>query len=112
MKAGRDCGCMCHGEFVNAMHMVACCDGIDVAAGPRAECYQTFERAKEAFEAGTYSAVCMAGEPVFYYPFSYGLMPGHIYSELGMDEFKISKSCEYHFDKWTAEPDEEDYEDE
>lgn len=53
---------------------------------------------------GGYTQVCIAGEPVFYMDFKFGLVPGHIYSELGIVEFKISKSCEYHFDKWTAEP--------
>lgn len=56
----------------------------------------------------TYQNRCMAGEKVYYMPYEYGLMPGHIYSELGMDEFRISQSCEYHFDKWTAEPEDEE----
>jgi len=57
---------------------------------------------------GWYTQVCVAGEPVFYMDFKFGLIPGHIYSELGMEEFKISRSCEYHFDEWTREPDEEE----
>ena len=54
----------------------------------------------------SYTLRCLAGEKVFYAEHTHGLIPGHIYSELGRYEFKISQSCEYHFDMWTAEPDE------
>lgn len=72
------------------------------------ECLELAHRAAEAADAGEYNVRCMAGEPVFYYPHTHGLMPGHIYSELGVEEFRISQSCEYHFDDWTKEPDDED----
>lgn len=51
----------------------------------------------------TYDARCVNGEFVFYYDYPYALMAGHIYSEKGMDEFNISRCCEYHFDEWTKE---------
>lgn len=56
-------------------------------------------------ETGRYDAVCIQGEPVFYMDYYKALVPGHIYSDLGMDEFKISRACEYHFDEWFDEPD-------
>jgi len=71
-------------------------------------CTEMSLRAEEAIEAGTLETKCIAGEAVFYYPYSHGLMPGHIYSELGIYEYRISRSCEYHFDEWTAEPEEDD----
>ena len=66
------------------------------------------DMARRAEEDEGYTNRCLAGEKVFYYSYPKGLMPGHIYSKAGMDEYFISKSFEYHFDEWTAEPDEED----
>lgn len=60
-------------------------------------------------DAGTYHAKCIAGEAVFYYPYPKALIPGHIYSQAGMDEFKISTACEFHFDEWFSDDEEEDY---
>lgn len=59
--------------------------------------------ALQAEEKEDYTHRCIAGEKVFYYDWPHGLIPGHIYSETGMDEFKISRSCEYHFDFWFKE---------
>lgn len=39
-------------------------------------------------------------EVVFQVPWHEALIPGHIYSEEGMAEYGISKTCEYHFDLW------------
>lgn len=50
-----------------------------------------------------YDLRCINGEKVFYVPTDKAYMPGHIYSEEGMREYKISKCCEYHFDKWFEE---------
>jgi hypothetical protein len=52
-----------------------------------------------------YKHRCISGEKVVYYDFPFALMPGHIYSEAGVDEFKISRACEYHFDEWFKEDD-------
>jgi hypothetical protein len=41
----------------------------------------------------------LGGEPVFWYPWERSLVPGHIRSESGRREYKISKCCEYCFDK-------------
>lgn len=46
---------------------------------------------------------CVEGEAVFYYEHWAPLAPGHIYSRVGLDEYKISQLCEYHFDSWTQE---------
>ena len=35
-----------------------------------------------------------------------GRLPGHIYSRSGVDEFKISRCCEFCFDKLMKEPEE------
>lgn len=49
---------------------------------------------------------CVQKEAVFYLPYHKALLPGHIYSEMGLREFKISHCCEYHFDEWFKEEDE------
>lgn len=52
---------------------------------------------------------CIQGEHAFFYEHWEGLVPGHIYSRLGMDEFRISQMCEYHFDICTKEPEYDNY---
>ena len=37
-------------------------------------------------------------------PFHKAFVPGHVYSDLGVREFKISGLCEWCFDKITKEP--------
>lgn len=59
---------------------------------------------QRCFDDPTYESRCVSGEYVFYYAYDKALLPGHIYSEIGMDEYKISKCCEYHFDEWFKEP--------
>jgi hypothetical protein len=49
---------------------------------------------------------CVQKEAVFYLPYHKALLPGHIYSDAGLREFKISHCCEYHFDEWVKEEDE------
>lgn len=50
---------------------------------------------------------CMAcKQKVCYLPYDHGLIKGHIYSEMGISEFEISRFCEFCFDEVTAEPDE------
>lgn len=70
-------------------------------------CNMLSTAAEEAVREETYGLRCIAGEAVFFYNYPYGLMPGHIYSHLGIKEFKISQSCEFHFDQWTLPDDEE-----
>jgi hypothetical protein len=55
-----------------------------------------------------YEMRCLLGEKVYYVPNDKALMPGHIYSTVGMDEWQISKMCEYHFDKATLWDEEEE----
>lgn len=55
--------------------------------------------ALRAASDGEYHAFCLHGEPVFFFEHSHALAPGHIYSAKGVDEFKISRFCEYHFDE-------------
>lgn len=62
--------------------------------------------ATQAEEDDGYNNRCVNGEKVFYYDYYRGLMPGHIYSEDGMREFKMSGACEFHFDEWFAEDEE------
>jgi predicted RNase H-like HicB family nuclease len=64
------------------------------------------EMSLAAEEDENYTYKCIEGEKVFYYDWPRGLMPGHIYSETGMDEFRISRACEFHFDEWFKEEEE------
>jgi hypothetical protein len=51
-----------------------------------------------------YTLKCIeGGEYVFYYGYEKALIPGHIYSEDGLNEYHISRCCEYHFDEMFAE---------
>lgn len=56
------------------------------------------EMAKEA-EGGDHRR-CVNGEVMLYLPYHRALVPGHIYSESGIAEAKISGCCEYHFDRY------------
>lgn len=60
---------------------------------------QMAEQAEEVAERGQ-TPRCINGEPVFYYEWDRSLVPGHIHSPNGIDEVRISKACEYHFDQW------------
>lgn len=42
---------------------------------------------------------CVYGEPMLFLPYGKAVIPGHIYSEAGVREARISRCCEYHFDK-------------
>lgn len=70
----------------------------------RFHCQEMFDQA-EADE--NYTNRCIAGEKVFYYPYPKALIPGHIYSHAGRDEFRISRCCEFHFDEWLKEPEDD-----
>lgn len=52
--------------------------------------------AREAEDAHTMR--CTYGEPMTYLPAHRAYAPGHIYSEMGVNEARISGMCEYHFD--------------
>ena len=60
-------------------------------------------KSAEAAKLGTYASRCVNGEPVFFVEADKAYRPGHIYSQAGVDEYGISKACEYHFDNWFAE---------
>jgi hypothetical protein len=67
-------------------------------------------RAQEMFNTvsvgDSYPHKCFVGrEPVFYMEWNKGLIPGHIYSRAGKDEFEISRTCEYHFDEMFGDDD-------
>lgn len=48
-------------------------------------------------------------EEIFYEKAQSAHREGHIYSDAGLSEFRISGFCEYCFDKVTAEPEEDEY---
>lgn len=48
---------------------------------------------------------CIYGEPVFFEEDYKARREGHIYSKAGVDEYRISQCCEYHFDQMFAEDD-------
>lgn len=49
---------------------------------------------------GRWAWRCIEGEVMLYVPYERALIPGHIYSDEGLKEARISGSCEYHFDRW------------
>lgn len=67
---------------------------------------ERLERAQQMAEeaGGTDGARCIKGEAVFYLSGPRALVPGHIYSRAGMNEFKISQCCEYHYDLMMQPP--------
>lgn len=42
---------------------------------------------------------CLKGEPMLFMECDRAVAPGHIYSEAGLKEARISGYCEYHFDR-------------
>lgn len=52
-----------------------------------------------------YQNRCFYGEKVFYSPADRAYAPGHIYSEAGVREHRISQCCEWHFDQLFKEDD-------
>lgn len=56
-------------------------------------------RKMEEAAKSTDSKSCIHGEKMLWLPYDRALIPGHIYSEDGMREARISGCCEYHFDK-------------
>lgn len=56
---------------------------------------------KEAAEKAKDIGRCIEGEAIFWHEYHRALAPGHIYSEAGRNEFRISRLCEYHFDSVT-----------
>jgi hypothetical protein len=64
-----------------------------------------YERRAKAFQEVAHSnrlrlgPVCLVGgEPIFFVPGRYAVVPGHIYSDAGVREFRITQQCEFHFD--------------
>lgn len=43
---------------------------------------------------------CIEGEPMVFLECDRAVAPGHVYSQAGLKEARISGSCEYHFDRW------------
>jgi hypothetical protein len=57
---------------------------------------------EDAIESGEYAA-CVEGEPVVYLPYTETVAEGHICSEAGVQEYKITHMCQWHFDLWAIE---------
>jgi hypothetical protein len=51
--------------------------------------------------------VCVEGEDVYFLEDTKARKPGHIYSRAGLREYGTSGCCEYHFDLFFGEPEEE-----
>jgi hypothetical protein len=59
------------------------------------QCREMLEKAKR----GHRNACINCKEPFFWYEWERALIPGHVYSHSGREEVRISKVCEYCFDK-------------
>lgn len=70
---------------------------------------EVIETRDKAMDDETYQTRCFMGEKIYYVPTDKAYAPGHIYSEAGIDEYHISKCCEWHFDQFFKE-DEDEYE--
>lgn len=70
-----------------------------------------FEQAEREYERERAArGTCLScKEAVFFVAHNHAQREGHIYSDAGLSEFRISGFCEYCFDKVTAEPEEDDY---
>ncbi len=67
------------------------------------------QQAYDAAQEGTESlGKCFEGEPMFFAAADRAYLPGHVYSDAGMREVKISGYCEWHFDMFTFVPDDEE----
>lgn len=76
-----------------------------MAMTPLEECEQLRQR---AYDDETYETRCIMGEKIFYHPTDKAYLPGQIYTQAGLDEYrKISGVCEYHFDEWFKEEDDD-----
>lgn len=69
---------------------------------PQAAYQYTFDRATLD---DSYKTKCIQGEKLVYLPDTEARGPGHVYSDEGLHEFRISGCCEYHFDLWFKEKD-------
>lgn len=74
-------------------------------AGTLKEQGHTYEEVRDAAQSadGGWSRCFIGKEVVFYYPDTEARDPGHIYSQDGLAEYKISQTCEYHFDQIARE---------
>jgi hypothetical protein len=62
------------------------------------------EKVHQWRDAANEAGVCSyGGERVYEQDAGFAEKPGHIYSEAGRKEYKISGCCEFHFDKHLAE---------
>jgi hypothetical protein len=67
------------------------------------------EKVHQWRDAANEAGVCSyGGERVYEQDAGFAEKPGHIYSEAGRKEYKISGCCEFHFDKLFAEEDDPD----
>lgn len=73
----------------------------------RKELLKELQRRSKEFDPSKTCRFSEEKEVVFYAPWEEALIPGHIYSRDGMTEYGISGTCEYHFDKWTNNPEED-----
>jgi len=70
-----------------------------------------FEQLERAYERrASAEGLCLkCGVPVYFQGWTHGVAEGHIYSDAGLAEFKISGFCEYCFDLVTLPPEEDEY---
>lgn len=54
--------------------------------------------AKQAAKTNTMRCI-INDEPMVFLAYGKAVVPGHIYSETGIAEARISRCCEYHFDR-------------
>lgn len=92
---------MAEGDLVPNWHYMIRMDISPQIAGtfPKAAYEYTKYRADRE---DSYTTRCIQGEKIIHLPDTEARGPGHIYSEDGLQEFRISRCCEFHFDKWFA----------
>lgn len=60
---------------------------------------EVIETRDAALDDETYQTRCFYGEKAFFAAADRAYVPGHIYSEAGVKELRISQCCEWHFDQ-------------
>lgn len=78
----------------------------DTSDERRTELLKEVQAEAEA-EPSTADAKCIEGETVFYVEHDKALIPGHIYSRDGITEYRVSRTCEFHFDLWMKDPEDD-----
>lgn len=69
-----------------------------------AEALTEVRAVEEAGNPSKFPTCFICGHIGFHYPAPKASDPGHVYSDLGMEEWKNTGICEFCFDKTTADP--------